>query len=69
VAQPVDFWRETQPLILRTIRTAIDDYGHKPEVLGKHRGFWNQMHQTIELHLLRGRGVSPAAGTAARATT
>ena len=56
--RPEVFWQEAKPIILRTVKTAIVDYGHKPEVLGKHRGFWNLMHQTLELHLLRSKAAA-----------
>ncbi|HZJ12163.1 MAG TPA: AIPR family protein [Methyloceanibacter sp.] len=49
----IDFWEETKPVVLRTVKQAIQDFGHKPDVLGKNRGFWNLMHQSLELHVLR----------------
>jgi hypothetical protein len=61
IADPVAFWNVVkQPLVVRTVKQAIEDYGHTPDMLGKSRGFWNQMHQTIELHLLRGRSANLA---------
>lgn len=66
-ADPVAFWNAIKPLVVRTVRQAIEDYGHKPDVLGKSRGFWNQMHQTIELHLLRARAANQRVSTGSAA--
>lgn len=34
-------------------KAAIKDYGRKPDVLGKSRGHWNNVHKTVENRLLR----------------
>ena len=46
-------WSEIKPQIVRLMQQAIKDYGHKPDLLGKHRGFWDQVHQRVEVYILR----------------
>ena len=46
-------WRQAAPELIRQTRQAIDDIGHKPDQIGKNRGHWNNMHQTVELMILR----------------
>lgn len=54
-------WDDMKPHIARSLQQAIKDYGHKPDMLGKHRGFWDQMHQRVENHILRKRYHDAAA--------
>lgn len=46
-------WREVAPEVCRVTKTATQDIGYQPEVLGKNRGHWSNMHKTIELFTLR----------------
>lgn len=46
-------WQQSAPELLRQTRQAIADIGHKPDQIGKNRGHWNNMHQTVELMILR----------------
>ncbi len=62
VASTLSLWDDVKPLIVRLMQQAIKDYGHKPDVLGKHRGFWDHVHHRVEHHILRkGRDESAAA--------
>lgn len=49
----LSLWRDTSVELARQTQTATKDYGHKPDVLGKSRGHWNNIHKTVEVHLLR----------------
>ncbi|MBF9058771.1 hypothetical protein HKCCSP123_06200 [Rhodobacterales bacterium HKCCSP123] len=49
----VDLWRETSVELARQTQAAIKDYGRKPDVLGKSRGHWNNVHKSVEVHMLR----------------
>lgn len=49
----LELWSSVGPEIAQQTKEAIKNYGHKPDVLGKNRGHWTNMHQTIELHMLR----------------
>lgn len=51
----VSLWQSVAPELAKQTKQAIKDYGHKPDVLGKNRGHWTNMHQTVELHILRQR--------------
>lgn len=46
-------WVDVGPEVAAQTKQAIKDYGHKPDMIGKNRGHWTNMHQTIELHMLR----------------
>lgn len=48
-------WENVAPELAKQTKQAIKDYGHKPDVIGKNRGHWTNMHQTVELHILRQR--------------
>jgi putative protein kinase ArgK-like GTPase of G3E family len=48
-------WKSVAPELAKQTKQAIRDYGHKPDMLGKNRGHWTNMHQTVELHILRQR--------------
>lgn len=48
-----DLWNYVAPEICRATKAAIHDVGHKPDVLGKNRGHWSNMHKTVELFILR----------------
>lgn len=48
-------WQNVAPELAKQTKQATKDYGHKPDVLGKNRGHWTNMHQTVELHILRER--------------
>lgn len=52
-ASVLSLWKDVGPEIAQQTKEAIKNYGHKPDVLGKNRGHWTNMHQTIELHMLR----------------
>lgn len=49
----LDLWKSVAPELARQTKQATKDYGHKPDVIGKNRGHWTNMHQTVELHILR----------------
>lgn len=46
-------WTSTSVELANQTKAAIKDYGRKPDVLGKSRGHWNNVHKTVEVHLLR----------------
>lgn len=46
-------WTEVAPELAKQTKQATKDFGNKPDVLGKNRGHWTNMHQTVELHILR----------------
>lgn len=46
-------WEQVAPEIAQQTKHATKDYGHKPDMIGKNRGHWTNMHQTLELHMLR----------------
>lgn len=49
----IELWQEVGPELAAQTKQATKDYGHKPDVLGKNRGHWTNMHQTVELRILR----------------
>lgn len=49
----LSLWESVAPELVKQTKQATKDYGHKPDMLGKNRGHWTNMHQTVELHLLR----------------
>ncbi|WP_339744825.1 AIPR family protein [uncultured Maricaulis sp.] len=49
----LELWDTTAVELVRQTKAAIKDYGRKPDVLGKSRGHWNNVHKTVEVHLLR----------------
>lgn len=51
----ISLWKSVAPELAKQTKQAIKDYGHKPDILGKNRGHWTNMHQTVELHILRQR--------------
>jgi len=46
-------WEDSQVELATQIKAAIKDYGHKPDILGKARGHWNNLHKSVENRLLR----------------
>lgn len=46
-------WEDTAVELARQTQAAIKDYGRKPDVLGKSRGHWNNVHKSVEVHMLR----------------
>lgn len=46
-------WNNVAPEIIRETKEATKTYGHKPDMIGKNRGHWANMHKTVELHILR----------------
>lgn len=46
-------WTSTSAELAKQTQAATKDYGRKPDVLGKSRGHWNNVHKTVEVHLLR----------------
>jgi len=49
----LELWNQTAVELATQTKAAIKDYGRKPDVLGKSRGHWNNVHKTVEVHLLR----------------
>lgn len=48
-------WDNAAPELCRATKDAIKDVGRKPDMLGKNRGHWSNMHKTVELFLLRSK--------------
>jgi hypothetical protein len=46
-------WEDTRVELATQTKAAIKDYGRKPDILGKSRGHWNNLHKTVENRLLR----------------
>jgi hypothetical protein len=46
-------WDASKVELVTQTQAAIKDYGRKPDVLGKSRGHWNNVHKTIEVYVLR----------------
>lgn len=46
-------WRSAGPDLVRGTKLALDDVGNRPDQLGKNRGHWANMHQRVEVFLLR----------------
>lgn len=51
--QVLNLWGTVAPELAKQTKQATKDFGHKPDMLGKNRGHWTNMHQTVELHILR----------------
>lgn len=49
----LDLWNLSKAELISQTKDAIKDYGRKPDVLGKSRGNWNNLHKTIEVYVLR----------------
>ena len=48
-----EVWDEAGPELVSETMQAIKDHGPNPDVLGKNRGVWSNMHKTLELRMLR----------------
>lgn len=51
----IELWHDIAEELCLQTKLALKDYGHKPDMLGKNRGHWTNMHKTVELHILRQR--------------
>lgn len=51
----LELWRSVGTETALQTKNAVKLYGRKPDQIGKSRGHWANMHQTIELHILRQR--------------
>lgn len=49
----LDLWQVCQIELVTQTQAAIKDYGRKPDILGKSRGHWNNVHKTVEVYVLR----------------
>jgi len=49
----LDLWKTVGPALVEETKNALTDIGHKPDQIGKNRGHWSKLHQTVELHILR----------------
>lgn len=49
----LDVWNEAGPELVSETMQAIKDHGSNPDVIGKNRGVWSNMHKTLELRMLR----------------
>jgi len=49
----LDLWKACRIELVTQTQAAIKDYGRKPDVLGKSRGHWNNVHKTVEVYVLR----------------
>ncbi len=52
-ASVLNLWEYAALEICRATKLATQDIGHKPDVIGKNRGHWSNMHKTVELFILR----------------
>ena len=48
-----EVWEEAGPELVAETMQAIKDHGSNPDVIGKNRGVWSNMHKTLELRMLR----------------
>lgn len=46
-------WKTCRAELVQQTQAAIKDFGRKPDVLGKSRGHWNNVHKTAEVYVLR----------------
>jgi hypothetical protein len=46
-------WKRSATELIRQTRQSVVDIGRKPDQIGKNRGHWDKMHQTLELIILR----------------
>jgi len=53
----LELWRSVGPECARQTKDAVAIYGRKPDQIGKARGHWTTLHQAVELHILRSKGV------------
>lgn len=49
----LDVWKEAGPELVSETMQAIKDHGSNPDVIGKNRGVWSNLHKTLELRMLR----------------
>lgn len=49
----LELWARAKTELVEQTKAAIKDYGHKPDLLGKSRGNWNNLHKTLEVYVLR----------------
>jgi len=49
----LELWAKSKLELVQQTKAAIKDYGHKPDLLGKSRGNWNNLHKTLEVYVLR----------------
>lgn len=49
----LEVWEEAGPELVSEMMQAIRDHGPNPDVIGKNRGVWSNMHKTLELRMLR----------------
>jgi len=52
-ADVLKLWKRSATELIRQTRQSVADIGRKPDQLGKNRGHWDKMHQTLELIILR----------------
>jgi len=62
-ASVLTLWEAIQVELATQTKAAIKDYGRKPDILGKSRGHWNNVHKTVENRLLREFKRSVSEGT------
>jgi hypothetical protein len=49
----LDLWHTAKVELIAQTKSAVKDYGRKPDTLGKSRGHWNNTHKTLEVYVLR----------------
>jgi len=49
----IELWEKVAPNLCEETKEALKDIGNKPDQIGKNRGHWSKLHQTVELHILR----------------
>ena len=53
VQSVIDIWQEAGSELVAETMQAVKDHGSNPDVIGKNRGVWSNMHKTLELRMLR----------------
>lgn len=51
----LQLWYEAASVLCIDTKHALKDIGHKPDMIGKNRGHWAKLHQTLEVQILRDR--------------
>lgn len=49
----LNLWNTSKAELVAATKAATKDIGHKPDILGKSRGHWNNLHKTVEVYVLR----------------
>ena len=63
-ASVMTLWDDIKVELATQTKAALKDYGRKPDILGKSRGHWNNVHKTLENRMLREFKRSVSEGSA-----